>query len=223
MKRFKEYIKESVKENIEESSANLAEASVARLNQHLERGDVVAIVSACRSDRPDSKNKALTNDLRRRVLGMHFGYNKAVGGYTETLENGKQSDKVEETSTVIYASPDRKKELFKLAFDLGVDYDQECILFVNENKDAEWVFTNPSKESGYSRGDRIKLGTFHPVQIGQYFTKIGKRSFSFTVESEEYNSFSDTNGEIKLLGVAEAAMYECLRRDLKRKASLLDI
>lgn len=208
MKSFREfYINESTQ---------ISEASLGRLNQHLEDGDAVAIVSACRSERTDAENKAKTNELRRRVLGMHFGYNKAVGGYTETLPDGSTSDKVQETSTIIYASPEREKELFRLAFQLGEDFDQECILFIHKNKNAEWVYTTNTRD--HSKGDVEKLGKFYAQQMGAYFTKIGKRSFSFVVESDDINSFNDTNGEIKLKGVAEAAMFEYDRKKLKQEA-----
>ena len=182
MKSFKEYINESM----------LTEASVKRLQKHLEMGEPVAIVSAYRSDYDDNKMRNATmcnkktNELRSIVLSNKFGFNRGVGGFVEHLKDGSTREVKDERSTIIFAKPEREQELKKLAIALGKRFEQESILFVDAKGKACWIDTKNSV------GKETPLGAFHPERVGDYFTKIKKQYFSFDVQEEvEYFSECD--------------------------------
>lgn len=178
-----EYIKESI----------LTEASVKRLAKHIEMGEPVAIVSAYRSDYvPDNKERNAsmcnknTNQLRSIVLSNKFGFNRGVGGFIEHLKDGSTREVKDERSTIIYATPDREQELYKLAVALGKKYNQESILWIDTKGKAFWINTSSKI------GDKTPLGQFYPERVGDYFTKIKKQYFSFEVlECVEYFSECD--------------------------------
>ena len=75
----------------------LLESGLNRLNQHLENGEAMAIVSAFRSDNSLSTNRENTEKLRKLALTAGFGYVKVVGGYVEEVDGKKIP--VEEDST----------------------------------------------------------------------------------------------------------------------------
>ena len=107
MKSLKQYLKES---SIPKNP--LYEASLGRLRQHMEAGEPIAIISACRGDwnRKDPKenakiNKAKTNELRSFILGMGFGFNRAIGGYTEIDAEGNKMEIKDEMSCIVYSGP----------------------------------------------------------------------------------------------------------------------
>ena len=212
----------SLKEYLNEREANIKEASLGRLNQHYEQGDAIAIISAERWSKDKAANNKDTNELRKSILGYKFGFNKALGGYTETASDGTKKEIVGEKSTIVYASPDREKELKLLVQKLGSKYEQESILFVDCNKNAMWIYTSEVKDEAgkvvHRKGEIEQLGRFVPKQIGDYFTKIGKKNFTFLVQNESYERFSDTNGEIRLEGVSEATKFEALRKELAKEA-----
>lgn len=214
MKSFKEYF--------QEERSSLTEASLGRLNQHFEQGDAIAIISAEKDENDKATNSKNTNELRKIVLGYKFGFNKALGGYVEVSPDGNKKEVVGEKSTIIYASPDREKELEILAKKLGKKFNQNSILFVDAKKNAKWIYTtdvkDPEGKIVNKAGEIEPLGRFVPKQLGDYFTKIGKKNFTFLVQNEDYERFSDTNGEIRLSSVSEATTFEVLRKDLAKQA-----
>lgn len=186
---FKEFIVEQ----------ELSEASMARLLKHFQDGDIIAIISAFRGERDKAENMKLTKQLRSYVLGAGFGYNKAIGGYSEMMDDGTVVDIDDEHSTIIYGKPEREAELRKFVEGLGKKYQQDSVLFVGSDRKAKWIFTRKDNFMNKPIGSTMELGKFHPRQIGTYFTKIGKKNFSFVVNEEDINRWSQ--GELKLTTV----------------------
>lgn len=62
---------------------------------------------------------------------------------------------------------------------MGKKYQQDSILFIDSNGNAEWVGTRKDSYCG-GINQTIPYGKFHPKLIGDYYTKIGKKHFSFT-------------------------------------------
>ena len=184
MKSFKEFINEK---------DSLNEASLGRLYQHFNDGDCIAIVSAFRGERSKSENMKLTKELRAMVLGAKFGYNKVIGGYSEQLEDGTTVDIDDEHSTIIYASPEREKELRTFVVSLGKKYKQDSVLFIGKDRKAKWIFTRPDNFMNKPVGSTEDLGDFHPAKIGKYFTKIGKKHFSFVIKEGEITRWTESD------------------------------
>ncbi len=220
MKTLKQYLKES---SIPKNP--LYEASLGRLRQHLEAGEPIAIISACRGDwnRKDPKenakiNKAKTNELRSFILGMGFGFNKAIGGYTEVDSEGNKVEIKDEMSCIVYATPDREKELRTFAIGMGKRFKQDSILFVDTNGDAEWIFTRKDNFMGKPVASSYKLGEFHYTQLDKYFTKIGKKNFSFAVESFDYKRYTQISEEISIPTTIQLRGFDFMRKELAKCA-----
>lgn len=205
---------------LEAEDETLIESSLGRLYQHLEDGDCIAIVSAFRANRKRAENVKLTKELRAYVLGAGFGYNRAVGGYTEKMDDGSFVEVVDEQSTIIYAKPEREKELRRFAESLGKKYDQDSVLFVDKKGNACWIFTRKPNWAEQEIGSVQNLGEFHPKQIGAYFTKIGKKNFSFVVnESEEVTRWSQCELKVPTvdmrgLDIMKKRLKECVENDI---------
>lgn len=205
MKTFREFITEKTM---------LTEASLGRLVQHFQDGDCIAIVSAFRGERTKSENMKMTKALRAFVLGAKFGFNKVIGGYSEKMEDGTIVNVDDEHSTIIYAKPEREAELRKLAVALGKKYEQDSVLFVGSDRKAVWIFTRADNFMNKPVGSTMELGEFHPKQIGMYFTKIGKKNFSFVIKENEVTRWSEsemtpTTIEMRGLDYMSKVLKEC--------------
>lgn len=218
MKTLKEYLKEF--------DHSINEASLGRLNQHVEKKDAIAILSACRDDwNPNDpvdnarQNKRKTNELRNFVVGMKFGFNKAMGGYVEKKDDGSFVEIDNEMSTIVYAEPKREKELRKFAEKMGEHYNQDSVLFVGCDGNAEWIFTREDNSNKLPLGASKKLGRFIPKRIGEYFTKIGKKHFTFAVESEDITRYSQLKSEMSIPTTIQMRGYDELRKRLAESAA----
>ena len=210
---------------LRESNTVLTEASLGRLKQHLVDKEPVAIISACRSDwdRKDPKNnakmnKAKTAELRTFILGAGFGFNKAIGGYTEVLADGTKVEVKDELSSIVYATPDREKELRTFAIGMGKRFKQDSVLFIDTNGKAEWIFTRPDNFMGKPVASSCPLGDFHARQLDKYFTKIGKKNFSFAVESEDYVRYTQLSEEQAIPTTIEMRGLDYMKKTLARCA-----
>lgn len=179
----------------------LTEASLGRLWQHFKSGSPMVIISADRSERTKGENKACFEKLKQNIRLAKFGYVKLKGGYTETDSEGITHDVEAENSCVIFGTPETEKRLFALGLRLGKAYKQECFLWVGVDNVAYWIYTTNDDVRNIKIGQKIKLGKFHTKKIGQYFTKIGKKQFSFThIDESEDTSSRLTSIELQSSG-----------------------
>ena len=216
MKTFENYL--------QNAKGRLDEASLGRLKRHIDSGEPIAIISACRSDwskdpkENAAENKAKTRELRSFILGAGFGFNKAYGGYTEVLPDGTKAEVKDEMSSIVYATPDREKELRTFAIGMGKRFKQDSILFVNCKKEAEWIFTRPDNFMGKPVASSFKLGDFHYTQLDKYFTKIGKKNFSFAVESTDCKRWTQLSEEMAIPTTIEMRGFDFMKKELAKCA-----
>lgn len=189
MLTFEQYIEKHIRQPIKEQ-LELTEASLGRLWQHYNQHDAIAIISSDRSDNTKAQNRENNKEIGRRLSRMGFGYNRSVGGYVETIVDDQgESHEVEiddERGFIVYGTKQTEKQLFNFIKALGTQYKQESVLLVDTTGQAYWYYTNDTQD-GHQRGDIVKLGEFHPSRIGKYFTKIGKKQFSFKTITEQIN------------------------------------
>ena len=207
---YKDYI-----ENLSE----INEASLSRLWQHLTKdGDCIAIISAERGKREgltDAENAKVnqrqTERLRKYVNIHGYGFNKTVGGFVETFSDGSTAEQ-KENSTAIYChceTFDDEKTFKNFCVALGKKYEQECIFFVGLDKHAKWIYTSTSNNN--SIGTEMDCGVFHASQIGAYYTKIGKRKFTFVSENVDISDCSWFN-----YTPTERRYYDFMKVNLKK-------
>lgn len=195
----------------------LNEASLGRFWQHIQDKNVIAIISADRDERSKSENKSKTLELRRYIRDAGFGYVKAVGGYTEVKDDGTEIHIDGEQSTIVYAEAEREKELLKLVCWLGEKFEQDSILFVDTNGNAFWYYTRNTIK--HNKGEVEQLGKFHAVQIGKYYSKIGKKHFSFSKIEEEVFPSKKTTIQMR----TEDETRELLRRAVEEDKFLQEV
>lgn len=202
----------------------LNEASLSRFWQHIQDGNAIAIISnaiaiisADRDERFSSENKSKTLELRRFVRDAGFGYVKVVGGYTEVKNDGYENHVDNETSSIIYAEAKRERELLKLVCWLGERFEQDSVLFVDTKGNASWYYTRDTIK--HSKGEVESLGKFHPVQIGKYYSKIGKKHFSFSKIEEDVIPSKKTTNQMR----TEDETRELLRRAVEEDISLQEM
>lgn len=120
---------------------------------------------------------SLKNELRYINHTCKIGYYKVRGGYIETLTDGTKV-KVEEKSVVLFGEVEDRDKLLNFAKSLGEIYDQECIMFV-ENQYAKWHYT-----AGPKKGQIENVGNFNAKQVGDFYSKLLGHTISFAKISE---------------------------------------
>lgn len=163
-------------------SLKLYEASLGRLIQHLGK-DCILMISADRGENSKSENNSNYNELKNLVNTANFGYNKVIGSYIEETDDGKFR-KVLEKLLVIYAKVKDKKALYQLGISLSKKIKQDSFLFIDEEGNSTYEYM----KDGIRKRD--KLGKFKFTNLGDYYTKIGKKNFSIESISEETKSSS---------------------------------
>lgn len=165
----------------------LTEASLGRLVKHLNNRDPIAIITGYRSDQTARANSSANAQIALALRQHGFGFHKAVGGYIENVTRPDGSvEQVEvdgERVMIVYTTPNRQQQMFTLVKSLGHGFKQDSVLLVDSDRQACWYYTNDT--GSRKRGDVDRLGEFHPVRIGKYFTKIGKKSFTFKSLEED--------------------------------------
>lgn len=168
------------------------EASLGRLVQHLSYGYCFAFISAERSENTKAENDKATKDLRSYATnlakGLKVGYIKAKGGYVEISDiDGSRQEIDGENSIILYAKPEQFDIIKTFAISMGKKFKQDSIMLVDPNGVAKWVATIEGSTVGNQIGkSEMIVGTFHPKQIGLYYSKVGKKSFSFTSLNEGF-------------------------------------
>ena len=196
--------------NLVREIREINESSLGRVYQHFNSGEPVAIISASRGELPPEEMNNLERNILHRKIDMDnekdkrlykewlarfntnnnkslqqairsggFGFVPVLGGYEETQSDGSVVS-VTEKSNIVFSSPDREEELRELAIKLGGKFGQDSIFFLQTDRQSFWIYTRDF--NGHNVGDTEPCGKFHPKQIGAYFTKVGKKNFSFSDE-----------------------------------------
>jgi hypothetical protein len=163
-----------------EDEEKLNEASLGRFIQHMENNEPFAIISAYRYGEKKSVNDSATNRMRSEIMSAGFGFHKAMGGY---VYNGTDIDS--EKSSIVYGTKETEKKLRTLVFELGAKYKQQSVLWCGSDGNAIWRYTSTFWDQDVKPpiqrhiGDVKPLGKFVPTKIGEYYSRIGKKQFTF--------------------------------------------
>ena len=171
----------------------LKERSLSRFMAHLENGDAILIISGCRNKNSRSLNNLNTESIRMAALKNRFSYNKVKGGYEE---DGNVP--VFEESSIIYAPKEREEELYEFGKRWGSHCKQEAVFFVHSNGNSELLYTKRTEEEDknhkitiHKKFEKVRMGKFHPRQLGAYFTQIKSKRFSFADILNEHEYTED--------------------------------
>lgn len=144
-----------------------------RFYSHYNNFEPIAILSVDTPDNTPEQNQKNFATLTRHLLLAGFLYHRIRGEYTD-----RNRQIVEDTHTVIiYAYPDRQKELEKFALSLGKAFRQQAIMFIGKSGHTRLI--SPHNESLEQTH-----GNFLPEYIQLYFNKIGKKKYKIHALSE---------------------------------------
>ena len=177
MNNFKQYLQEAYDQ--------LTESSLGRFYKHFNNHEPIAFVSADRSEYTKAENSERYRQLKTLVKLSGFGFNRVKGGFIETTtdENGKKIETPVdgESSLIIYGgSGENQEKLFMLAMQLGKRFGQDAVMLIDTDQNVMFADTKTS-----NFGSRNKVGKFSANKISQYYTKIGKKKFSFELLEQD--------------------------------------
>lgn len=142
----------------------------------------ICCVSAYRSSNTPDQNGLLHKDLRQQIKNLGYFPIELRGVF---LEEGESNS--DEYSYLVMSHWDDTVESFRLKmFDLGVQYNQDCILLRNKGEEkAYYLGTNYSNNPGFKKIK--KLGLLIPNKV----TGFGSVPIKFSDGKENYkDSFS---------------------------------
>lgn len=162
------------------------EASLGRVYQHLGK-DCMLFISADRGENSKAENKKNFNILKKAIYTANFGYNRLKGGYYEQdAETGETKEITDENSLVVYAPPEEGDTLLELGKKLGKKFKQDSIMFVDAKGKAKWVATRPDNFLEIPMYGEKPLGEWSTAKISKYYSKIGKKKFTFLEVGQEH-------------------------------------
>lgn len=196
------------------------EATLGRLVQHVQNGDCLAFVSAERDDVEKEVNventKALRNYASNLARSLKLGYFKAKGGYVELKDDGSKKNVDGENSIIIFAPSDQFEIVKEFAISMGIKFKQDSVMLVDPTGIAKWIATRPDSSVGSQVGKSEKIvGKFNAKQIGLYYSKVGKKAFSFAKIEEGFEPKSKATS-IQLRGSDYFCnlIKECVKQNL---------
>ena len=153
-------VKESFKESI------IEESSISRIWQHINNKDSFAIMSAFRKEFSHEENIKRDKQLEQDIKMLGLGYIPQKGGYTYMDKNGEEEIQ-EEFSFFI---PKISKEN---ALNLGKKYNQETIVFKDEQEFSLLNSINGAVELSFSRGTNSDI-TFDKETLKNAYSSFMK-------------------------------------------------
>ena len=145
--------------NHEECNAS----SLGRVYQHIkrEKHDSFGIITAYRDANPPSKNKANFHQLKSNIRSLNLGFFVIQG-------IGQEEDGGESIEPSLFIPGITLKTLQKLM----KKYKQYGVIYSGpETKGKIVLFTTEGKHD---------IGSFHPMKISQYFSKVKGKPFVFS-------------------------------------------
>lgn len=177
----------------------LTEASLVRLYGHTVNRNVGAI-SAFRGRYTLSENRTRNAKLASDIRSAGFGYYKMEGHYIEGYKTDKQKDVHEEAFFIIGDEGNDNGKLKGFLRKAGARYNQDSVLYkAFNNKNAILIGTQSADEDGNpvtfpGLGKEVSVGEFKPMRMGEFYSKMKGKSFTFesySVQKTWFEAFAD--------------------------------
>lgn len=141
-----------------------------RFYSHYNNFEPIAILSVDTPGNTPEQNQKNFATLTRHLFLAGFMYHCIRGEYTD-----RNRQIVKDThSVIIYAYPDRQKELEKFAFSLGKALNRQAILFIKKSGNTRLIFTHDDCREQV-------FGKFLLEYIQLYFSRIGKKKYKILI------------------------------------------
>ena len=150
----------------------LDESSLSRVLSHAKTKNI-GIVSGSRLENEQKVNKHNAVELKNMIRAAGFGYINVIGSYVENAGTPDEKVSIEHSFLVIGGddkdSADRLLSFLKKA---GASFNQESVFFKPFDSDVASLY--------FVGGHIESIGNFHPIRIGDYYTDMKGKKFTFT-------------------------------------------
>lgn len=162
-------------------------ASLSRIWEHATQNDYAcAMISASRGRYTKLENLKRTYDLSRRLKEEGYSFISTRGAYIEGFDT-PQAKEVEEDSFFVIGNTKDFEQFKDDMVNLGQEFNQDSVAIINPEHNATIVGTQDFDEDGNpvspGYGNEWDIGTFHPTQIGQFYSKWKNKKFEFRSHS----------------------------------------
>lgn len=183
---------------VEQDYETLTERSLGRIYQHFKASGTksFAIMTSHRGDRPSHENKKSFLGLQRDVRSQGYGFTRMTG---VGEEEGGMANK--EPSLFVHGMS------YKHAVEHGKKHGQHSIIYSGPETQGKVHLVHLKDDGDKKVGDHTDLGTFHPKKLGQYYSKVRNKDFTF---GEEIKGF-----KYEAVNVGEAEVLTILIRELR--------
>lgn len=171
----------------------LLESSLSRVWQHINNNDTFGIISAFRVEYDWDKNMSLHNNLKKEIKDMGYGFVELYGGYTY-LDDNNEEVSVKEKSFFI------PKIVFKDISYLGDKYNQETIIFKDENR-FDLIRPDGTVEMNFKKGEGYNFNPGNLKYAWSQFIKSKNKNaikkFTFNIQEKVIPSRTDSYKSLK--------------------------
>ena len=177
----------------------LTEASLGRIHQHYQNSGhkSFAVLTSWRGAMGKNENVHRFSKLKADVRSQGYGFNHMTGVGEE--ENGGVS---KEPSLFVHGMS------YHHAVEHGKKHDQHSIIYSGPETKGEVHLVHLKDDGDKKVGDHTNLGKFHPKKIGQYYSKIRNRNFTFAEEIKGWKYEGENVGEAEVLALQVKRLIE---------------
>ena len=148
----------------------LNEFSLSRLNTHITNNRPLAILTAFRGEETLASNRARNQKVKDKIRSFGLAFIPVKGGYVEKDEEGNAVE-VKEESLIVIGDIGKGSELRRLAVKIGIDFQQDSVLFRDEKGATQLISTRDDGFVG-KIGATQSLGKWAPNKLSDYFTEL---------------------------------------------------
>ena len=171
----------------------LDEAGLSRISQHV-KNKPIGMITAFRGGNTLQKNRALNKNLAADIRSNGFGFVKLIGRYIEDYDEKDKTKgtPVDEASFFVIGNEGQSGQLKGVLKKLGKKYKQDSVFFKSDENDIG-VLIGTNTDGWPGMGVVKKVGKFRPQRVGEFYSKMRGKTFTFEVYQEVMNNFSRSN------------------------------
>lgn len=172
----------------------LDEGSLSRLWKHTTERNI-GMLTAYRGRYPVSENKKRNAKLQADIRSAGFGFFRVEGHYIEGYGSEVEKDVKEQSFLVIGEIGNDNGKLKGFLKKWGAKYNQDSVFYKSFDNKGMLIGTQSKDEDGNAvdfpgMGTEYKVGDFHPMKMGQFYSKMKGKPFVFESyqEADTFNT-----------------------------------
>lgn len=172
----------------------LDEGSLSRLWKHTTERNI-GMLTAYRGRYPVSENKTRNAKLQADIRSAGFGFFRVEGHYIEGYGSEVSKDVKEQSFLVIGEKGNDNGKLKGFLKKWGAKYNQDSVFYKSFDNKGMLIGTQSKDEDGNAvdfpgMGKEHMVGDFHPMKMGQFYSKMKGKPFVFESyqEADTFNT-----------------------------------